>query len=55
MMSQYSPLYNITPSIINLVAEISERLGHWSATGKLASPQLRKDNRIRAISGVVSH
>lgn len=49
MMSQYSPLYNITPSIINLVAEISERLGHWSATGKLASPQLRKDNRIRTI------
>lgn len=48
-MSQYSPLYSITPSIINLVAEISERLGHWSATGKLASPQLRKENRIRTI------
>lgn len=49
MMSQYSPLYNITPAIIDLVAEISERLGHWSATGKLASPQLRKENRIRTI------
>lgn len=48
-MNQYSPPYNITPTIINLVAEISELLGHWSATGKLASPQLRKENRIRTI------
>lgn len=48
-MKQYTPPYNITPAIINLVAEISERLGHWSATGKLTSPQLRKDNRIQTI------
>lgn len=48
-MSKYSPLYNITPAIVNSVAEISELLGHWSATGKLSSPQLRKENRIRTI------
>ena len=48
-MSKYSPPYTITSNIINLVAEISELLGHWFATGKIASPQLRKENRIRTI------
>ncbi|MWN05727.1 Fic family protein [Gilliamella sp. Pas-s95] len=48
-MSKYSPPYNITPAIINSISEISELLGHWSATGRLASPQLRKENRIRTI------
>lgn len=49
MSRKYSPPYTITPSILNSVAEVSELLGYWSATGKLASPQLRKENRIRTI------
>ncbi|WP_208609970.1 hypothetical protein [Gilliamella mensalis] len=48
-MSKYSSPYNITPAIVNSISEISELLGHWSTTGKLASPQLRKENRIRTI------
>ncbi len=49
MSHKYSSPYTITPSILNSVAEISELLGYWSATDKLASPQLRKENRIRTI------
>jgi Fic family protein len=52
-MSSYQPRFSITPSILSLVAEISEQLGRWSV--KLGegdeglSPQLRRGNRIRTI------
>ncbi|MBK5072123.1 Fic family protein [Budviciaceae bacterium CWB-B4] len=49
MGHKYSPLYTITPSVLNSVAEISELLGYWSAKDKLVSPQLRRENRIRTI------
>lgn len=48
-MSNYQPPYSITPKILNLVAEISELLGHWSAQQGTLSPQLRRKNRIRTI------
>lgn len=49
-MSRYQPPYQITPAILNRVADISELLGRWSATSKdTLSPQLRRDNRIKTI------
>ena len=46
----YQPPFNITSSVLNAVADISELLGRWSANhqGEL-SPQLRRENRIRTI------
>ena len=52
-MPQYQPPFSITPSILSLVAEISEQLGRWSANlgedDEGLSPQLRRGNRIRTI------
>ena len=48
-MSRYQPPFSITPSVLNLVVEIGELLGHWSAKRGQASPLLRKENRIRTI------
>lgn len=48
-MSRYQPPFSITPAMLNLVAEISELLGHWSAHTGRQSPLLRKENRIRTI------
>ncbi|WP_265671700.1 Fic family protein [Klebsiella grimontii] len=48
-MSHYQPPFSITPAILNLVVEIGELLGHWSAQTGRASPLLRKENRIRTI------
>lgn len=48
----YRPPYTITPSIISLVAEISEKLGRLSAIEDQASSvRLRRINRIRIIQG----
>ena len=41
-MSRYQPPFSITPSVLNLVVEIGELLGHWSAKRGEASPLLRK-------------
>lgn len=49
MGKQYSPLYTITPTMLNYVANISELLGYWSGRGQDPSPQLRRENRIRTI------
>lgn len=49
MKSKYQPPYTITPEMLNLVAEISEQLGNWSAKNSQLSPQLRRENRIRTI------
>jgi Fic family protein len=48
-MSRYQPPFSITPAILNLVVEIGELLGHWSAKRGQTSPLLRKENRIRTI------
>jgi Fic family protein len=52
-LSAYNPPFQITPSILALVAEISEQLGRWSANlgegDEVLSPQLRRGNRIRTI------
>lgn len=46
----YIPPFEVTEEILSLVAEVSEIVGHLSATVKaLPSFQLRKTNRIRTI------
>jgi len=49
MTPPYQPPFRITTSILNAVAKISELLGYWSAGQGAASPQLRRENRIRSI------
>lgn len=50
MNQQYKPPYNLTPSILHLVADISEAIGRYTATAdRHMSPQLRRENRIRTI------
>lgn len=49
-MPPYRPPYQITETILNTVALISERVGRWSSLGETAlTPQLRRGNRIRTI------
>ena len=49
-MSRQAPPITLTPRIISLVAEVSERVGGWKALGAVAgSPRLRRENRIRTI------
>lgn len=48
-MSRYQPPFSITPTVLNLVVEIGELLGHWSAKRGQTSQLLRKENRIRTI------
>lgn len=48
----YQPPYTITPSIVSLVADISERMGYLSALESEARTlYLRRINRIRTIQG----
>jgi Fic family protein len=52
-MPTYQPPFQITPTILALVADISEQLGRWSLSlgdgNEGLSPQLRRGNRIRTI------
>ena len=52
-MPAYQPPFQITPSILTLVADISEQLGLWSAVLGHADaallPELRRGNRLRTI------
>ncbi|WP_025738581.1 Fic family protein [Salinivibrio socompensis] len=50
----YQPPFNITPDILNLVADVSHQVGRLDASGLNASPQLRKQNRIKSITGTLS-
>lgn len=50
----YQPPFSITPDILNLVADISHQVGRLDASGLNASPQLRKQNRIKSITGTLS-
>lgn len=46
----YQPPYTITPATLNLVAEISELIGHYTIlTEQNLTPRLRRENRIRTI------
>lgn len=45
----YSPPLTITPRLIDLISRISEAMGRWEAGGGVASPKLRRENRIRSI------
>lgn len=45
---QYQPPYALTPTIVNLVAEISEFIGHYTVLEEQnLTPYLRRRNRIR--------
>ena len=49
-MKIYTPTFNITNNILNLVSEISEKVGKISVTSNMQSkPHLRKNNRIKSI------
>lgn len=49
-MSRYQPPLTLTPTMLALVAEISEQVGRLSARHESAlTPQLRRGNRIRTI------
>jgi Fic family protein len=49
-MTDYEPPYDRTPTILRLVAEISECIGQYTALSEQTlTPQLRRANRIRTI------
>lgn len=49
-MDNHTPPYNITPVMLELISEISEKIGRISSFGNLDSkPHLRKNNMIKSI------
>ena len=50
----YTPPFTISTDIVNLVAAISEQVGKLNASELQASPQLRKQNRIKTITGTLA-
>ncbi len=50
----YTPSFTITTDILNLVADISQQVGMLDASTLNASPQLRKQNRIKTITGTLA-
>jgi len=50
----YTPPFTITTDILNLVADISQRVGRHDASALNASPRLRKQNRIKTITGTLA-
>ena len=50
----YTPPFTITTAILNLVADISEQVGELNASALVSSPQLRKQNRIKTITGTLA-
>lgn len=50
----YKPPFTITTDILNLVADISQQVGRLDASALNASPQLRKQNRIKTITGTLA-
>jgi Fic family protein len=51
---RYQPPFTITSEILNLVAQISQQVGELNASALNASPQLRKQNRIKTITGTLA-
>lgn len=50
MSSPYQPPHTITPTILNLVAKISESIGRYTVLAEQnLTPRLRRENRIRTI------
>lgn len=53
--STYTPPFSVTETIINLVAEISEKIGSITAWQHMSiNPRLRRDSRIRTIHGTLA-
>ena len=51
----YQPPYTITPTILNLVAAISETIGRYTVLAEQSlTPPLRRENRIRTIHASLS-
>lgn len=50
----YQPPFTITREILNLVADISQQVGRLDASALNASPQLRKQNRIKTLVGTLA-
>ena len=50
----YQPPFTITSEILNLVADISQQVGRLDASALNASPQLRKQNRIKTLAGTLA-
>ena len=50
----YTPPFTITSEILNLVADISQQVGRLDASALNASPQLRKQNRIKTLAGTLA-
>ena len=50
----YKPPFSITTDILNLVAEISQQVGRLDVSALNSSPQLRKQNRIKTITGTLA-
>ena len=53
-MSYQPPPFEITPKIINHISAIAEQVGRLDRHGLSASPQLRKQNRIRTIQSTLA-
>ena len=55
-MSGYIPLYTISNKMLELVSEISEKVGRITSHKELESkPHLRRNNRIRSIPVSYTH
>lgn len=50
----YQPPFTISTDILNLVADISLEVGRLDASALNGSPQLRKQNRIKTITGTLA-
>ena len=50
----YQPPFTITSEILNLVAQISQQAFGLNTSQLNASPQLRKQNRIKTITGTLA-
>lgn len=53
-MAHYQPPYKITSQILSLVAQISETVAGVNMQAINLSPQLRKQNRIKTITGTLA-
>ena len=50
----YQPPFQIMPKIVNQIGLICEQIGRLDSQATAASPQLRKQNRIRTIQGTLA-
>ena len=50
----YTRPFTITTSALDLADENSEQIGKLSSSALIASPQLRKQNRIRTIARAIA-